>query len=298
MLRKHLLLVIGLAGLMAYTWALAGTPVRENSHWVSGGHLPGVVDSPTLDLLMLNIAHGRGAALNQLLVTEARHRKNLDTIASLIKSSGPHVVALQEADGPSLWSGGFDHVDYLSRATGYTSLIHGYHATSWLYAYGAALISPVSMTDTSSESFEPSWPTTTKGYVRADIDWRSSENDRDSSRVTVVSVHLDFSREAVRQGQVAQMVEELSHLENPLIVMGDFNADWSQADSPVRVLARELGLQVFNPLAQGLATYKDSERLDWVLISGELVFVDYTVLPDIVSDHLALLARIAFDKGK
>ncbi len=70
------------------------------------------------------------------------------------------------------------------------------------------------------------------------------------------------------------------------------------AESPVRILARELGLRAFDPVAQGLGTYKGSERLDWVLISNELVFVDYTVLPDIVSDHLALLTRIAWEVGK
>ena len=267
-----------------------------NSH--SEETSPALVTSPTLDLLALNVAHGRGSALNQLLVTKSRHHKNLDAIAALISSSDAHVVALQEADGPSLWSGDFDHVEYLSGVTGYTSLIHGYHANSWLYAYGAALISPVRLFDTESAQFESSWPTATKGYVLGDIDWRDSESQGNSRRVTVVSVHLDFSRESVRQAQIVQLADELAAISNPLIVMGDFNADWSQPESPVRMLARELGLHAFDTAAQGLGTYKGSERLDWVLISDELVFVDYTVLPDIVSDHLALLASVAWDKRK
>ena len=298
MSRKTLLLIIGLSGLLLSTWILAGAPVQGDSNSHSEDASPAVVTSPTLDLLALNVAHGRGSALNQLLVTESSHQKNLDDIAALISSSGAHIVALQEADGPSLWSGGFDHVEYLSGATGYTSLIHGYHANSWLYAYGAALISPVRLLDTGSAQFESSWPTATKGYVRGDISWRNSESQDNIRRITVVSVHLDFSRKAVRQAQIAQLADELAAISNPLIVLGDFNADWSQAESPVRILARELGLHAFDPVAEGLGTYKGSERLDWVLISDELVFVDYTVLPDIVSDHLALLTRIAWDIGK
>ena len=298
MSRKSLPLIIGLAGLFLFTSILTGAPLQGDFNSQTEESSPVVVTSPTLDLLALNVAHGRGSALNQLLVTESRHRKNLDAIAALISSSGAHVVALQEADGPSLWSGGFDHVAYLSVATDYTSLIHGYHANSWLYAYGAALISPVRLFDTESAQFESSWPTATKGYVLGDIDWRDSESQGNSRRVTVVSVHLDFSRESVRQAQIVQLADELAAISNPLIVMGDFNADWSQPESPVRMLARELGLHAFDTAAQGLGTYKGSERLDWVLISDELVFVDYTVLPDIVSDHLALLTRIAWDKRK
>lgn len=258
---------------------------------------PEIFAADTLNLLSLNIAHGRGEALNQLLVTESRHRRNLDQIAALVVDSGAHVVALQEADGPSLWSGGFDHVQYLSASTGYASFMHGYHARSWLFAYGAALLSRVPLADTGSMQFQPTWPTATKGFVRGDFKWRDSNSPGHIRSVTIVSVHLDFSRKAVRREQVAQLVEVLAGITNPLIVMGDFNADWTSVDSPVRVLAREVGLHAYDPTAANLATYKASERLDWVLISDELVFVDYTVLPDSVSDHLAVVTRVGWQAG-
>lgn len=38
----------------------------------------------------------------------------------VITRENPHVVALQEADGPSFWSGKFNHVDYLARTGGYS----------------------------------------------------------------------------------------------------------------------------------------------------------------------------------
>jgi hypothetical protein len=64
----------------------------------------------------------------------------------------------------------------------------------------------------------------------------------------------------------------------------------------VRMLADKLNLRAFQPEARGLGTYKDStgKRLDWILITQELEFVDYRVLPDVVADHLAVYAEIIF----
>ena len=64
---------------------------------------PATLESDTLELLTLNVAHGRGTALNQILVSAAQHRENLEEIASILMASGAQVVALQEADAPSLW---------------------------------------------------------------------------------------------------------------------------------------------------------------------------------------------------
>ena len=67
-----------------------------------------------LRIMTLNIAHGRGDSFHQLLQRSATTVANLDVIASLLKDSGADVVALQEADGPSFWSGNFSHIDYLA----------------------------------------------------------------------------------------------------------------------------------------------------------------------------------------
>ena len=84
-----------------------------------------VIVSDTLDLLTLNVAHGRGTALNQLLVSGDQHRKNLTAIAATLLASDVQVAALQEADAPSFWSGKFDHVAFLGDATDYRFSVHG-----------------------------------------------------------------------------------------------------------------------------------------------------------------------------
>ncbi len=75
------------------------------------------VRADVLRLLTLNASHGRKTAWNQMLVSKKRTYENLDLIASLLEESNADVVALQEADAPSRWSGKFDHVDYLRDKT-------------------------------------------------------------------------------------------------------------------------------------------------------------------------------------
>jgi len=44
----------------------------------------------------------------------------------------------------------------------------------------------------------------------------------------------------------------------------------------------------------GFTTYRSSaRRFDWLLISKQLEFVAFEVMPDILSDHFAVVAEIA-----
>lgn len=65
-------------------------------------------------LLTFNIAHGRGPVLHQALRRKTQFRDNLLKIARLITRLEADVVALQEIDQDSRWSGSFDHLAYLS----------------------------------------------------------------------------------------------------------------------------------------------------------------------------------------
>lgn len=253
-----------------------------------------VIASETLDVLTLNLAHGRGRAMNQMLVTGDRHRSNLEDVAALLMRTGAHVIALQEADAASLWSGGFDHVAFLAAATDYKCFIHGHHADTWLFTFGAALMSRLPISDTGSHTFRRSPPTTTKGFVRGTVYWQNGEAAASVRPVTLISVHLDFSRRKVREAQIAEMTEALNGLSTPVIILGDFNADWTADDSPVREVAGEFGLRAFTPTEEKLGTYGKAKRLDWILISEELRFIEYAVVPGLVSDHLALLAKIGW----
>ena len=251
------------------------------------------IDSEHLIVATLNIAHGRKDARNQVFLNEEQIRSNLEDLAELMNRSEADMIALQEADAPSWWSGKFDHVEFLTQASPYPCYVHGVHASNRMYDFGTALISRHPLHDSKVHSFEPSWPTTTKGFSLARIPWNPGGEMDQARMVTFVSVHLDFSRRSVRRSQIDELTSELKTIDGPLILMGDFNTDWLTEDSSLKYLAENLDLTVFEPHAEGLSTYGDKgARLDWILISADLQFQRYAVYPDVVSDHYAVAAEI------
>ena len=139
--------------------------------------------------------------------------------------------------------------------------------------------------------FPSSPPTLDKGFVVTTVHW---DNGSSVVPVTLVSVHLDFSRKSVRDEQTAILIDALREADTPVVLMGDINSRWDQERSHVRQLAQGLELIPFDPGSDALGTYKkpDGKRLDWILASKDLEFVEYRVLPDKVSDHLAVYAEV------
>lgn len=240
----------------------------------------------------LNMAHGRKDSINQLFVFENTFKKNLDDIAVILDQYKPHVVALQEADASSLWSGSFDHVAYLSSVAGYPWKTHVSNAEGWLYSYGTALLSQFPTVQTIKHTFEPSPPTLDKGFVLAQIDWPSGESG-EVRKLDVISVHLDFSRQSVREKQIKEMQEILSARMNPTIIMGDFNSEWLAETSVIKEFSDKSRYTAHEPGNDGFDTYK-GKRLDWILISKDMEFISYQVLLDTLSDHAMIIADIRF----
>lgn len=276
--------------LLASLVLIASDPV----HAACTDGTPRVLEQERLRVATLNIAHGRRDSRNQMLLSGETIEDNLLRIADLFRRSNADVIALQEADAESIWSGQFNHVALLADRSGFPCYVHGLHANSRLYDYGTALISRHAFAAHSVHHFQPSWPTTTKGFVVASVPWNPAGALASPYYLKLVSVHLDFSRRAVRRSQIDELVQALSGLNGPLIVMGDFNSDWSREDSSVRLLAQRLDLHAWAPEAPGMETYARGEaRLDWILLSRELRFDRHAVYSDVVSDHLAVVADVS-----
>ena len=252
------------------------------------------INRPVLKLLTLNLAHGRKDSFNQLLVPNGTIVENLDDIAELLKKVDADVVALQEADGPSAWSGYFNHVSYLANAAGYPWDIYSAHVNGKRINYGTALLSHVPFIDTLSHDFPESPPTLRKGFTLGQIEWQPDDN-KPVIAVDVLSVHLDFSRKKVREQQISDILRVLNSRTNPVIILGDFNSNWKTTDSVIKVLAKCSNAQVFEPESINHGTYKKGKhRLDWALLSEDLQFKQYQVLPDIVSDHSAIVIEVTY----
>ena len=247
----------------------------------------------TLKILTLNVAHGRKDAFNQMFVNTETIQKNLTEIAEVLTKENSDVVALQEADGPSGWSGNFDHVEAIAQQASYPWYYRADHARSWLFTYGTAVLSRWPISETIEHTFTPSPPTLNKGFLLSHLTWNPDSDKKKQIQIDIVSVHLDFSRQKVREQQIDEMAEALSQREHPMIILGDFNSDWFSEESVVKELAEKAKLKVYEPHADNLHTYnKSGKRLDWILISNELEFVSYKVLTDIISDHMAVVAEV------
>lgn len=244
-------------------------------------------------LLTLNVAHGRKLATHQALLSPHTVRKNLEEIAVVLRAARADVVALQEADGPSAWSGNFDHVALLAHLCGHAAHYRGEHNSFSLrrapLASGTALLSRSPFHSTRSLRFGTTWRDT-KGFVLATVPiaaWKGIELD-------VVSLHLEPFNPVVRRQQVRALVDELGARHRPLVVLGDFNCSWSDEARQLRPLARELRLRACHP-HQRAPTYparRPWRRLDWILASPELDFAAYRTLPNPVSDHLGVAADL------
>ena len=247
----------------------------------------------TLKVMSLNIAHGRKDGMNQLLLSGSTIRNNLDDIALVLVQSGADIVALQEADAPSRWSGNFDHIALLAEKADYAAVVHTPHASSWLFNYGTAILSHAAFTETLNYTFEPSPPTLNKGFTLAQIVWQPQGEEQPVILLDIVSVHLDFSRKQVRESQIREITQALSGRDNPTIILGDFNSDWLADELVVRALASDNELKSYRPSADDLGTYPSgNKRLDWILISETLEFISYEILPEVLSDHKAVVAEI------
>ena len=246
-------------------------------------------DHLTLRVMTLNVAHGRGEAFHQLFQKSDTIARNLDEISVMLKREQPDVVALQEADAPSFWSGNFHHVDYLARQASYSSAVNGTHVDGPGLAYGTALLANTDLRYAESVTFNPDIALTPKGFVVSTVEWPGQPH----VQVDVVSLHLDFSSEMTRRQQALELIEFMRGRNRPMIVMGDFNADWDASDATVRLIASELALNAYDPGGEGQNTFPyRGKRLDWILVSSGMEFREYQVVSDAVSDHRGVIAEL------
>lgn len=278
---------------MGFPVMTAGT--RDGEARVQRVELDGPIAAPvdlapgTFRVLSLNLAHGRAEGRFQALLGRETIEANLRAAGELVRSWRPHAVALQEADAASVWSGRFDHVAAVAKAAGLPWAVHSTHVAGGGLHYGTGALSWTQPSATRQRTFAPSPPTMSKGATLLRF---STPQGRE---LTLVSVHLDFSRAKVRTKQAQVLARWLADQEGPLVLVGDFNCQWDGREATLRDLAQVLGLSAFEPESTALATFPGwDKRLDWVLISPELEFVDYRVLPQPVSDHRAVVADLRF----
>lgn len=283
-----LLAFVALSGCPA---VLASSGAAATVHQLGGGRNTATVNM--LHIATLNLAHGRGDALNQLLVTADQTRDNLAAIGAFLRDKDIHIAALQEADAPSWWSGGFDHTELVAQLGGFRWYTSAPHADLGIGHYGTAVISTLPILASSAHDFPPTMPTARKGFILAEIAWPTGESDM---RIDVISIHMDFSRKSVRQVQLRELRTALSGRSNPLVIMGDFNSVEIARQLMCEESDKGRHLHTTGDSSEPWHTYKD-KRLDWILLSDELDFHEYTTYPAALSDHRVVTARVGLRRS-
>ena len=237
-----------------------------------------------IKLLSLNLAHGRAERFHQALIRNRTIHNHLEAVVALLDREQADVVAVQEADGPSVWSGGFCHVGRLAERAAYEFHHRGTHVNWPGIQYGTGLLSRRKLVDPHSLPFARTLPTPRKGLVVGSVTVQGLDVD-------VYSVHLDFARPGARAAQVRQIVQLARERARPVIVAGDLNAEWVPGGA-TRALADALDLHTWRP-DHPFPTFPTlGRRIDWVLVSRSLRILEHRVLADRVSDHRAILATI------
>ncbi len=250
-----------------------------------------------LRVMTLNLAHGRGLAAHQLLLGRSAIAANLSHVAALLAGADVELVALQEADGPSVWSGHFDQVESLRQAAGFAHAYRGTHVTGvwpWRVDYGTALLARVPLTAPRTAAFDEAvWDT--KGWVSATL----APPSLGGAPVEVVSLHLDFASAEVRARQVQQLIAALGGERRAMIVLGDLNCTWDELGC-APALAAGLDLSTWEP-AGGTPTFPVDaavRRIDWIFTSPHFTVVEQQTLSAPVSDHRAVVARLRWRGGR
>lgn len=245
-----------------------------------------------LKLLSLNVAHGRGKALNQLFLKKAEIKRNLLDIAEFIKAQGPQLVALQEADGPSFWSRSFNHVEFLAYFSSFQFSAQSLHVDGAGIKFGTAVLSQIRPSTAYSHTFSPSPPTFAKGFTVLTFKWPGQAE----IMLDFISVHLDYSREYVRNEQIREMILYINSTSRPFIIMGDFNLDWSEELLKLEEFQRITGTKTYQANNRSLVTFpKLQSRLDWIFVSRGIRINSHQIIQNELSDHYALVAEVSLE---
>ncbi len=251
-----------------------------------------------LRVATLNIGHGRGVYPHQIFLTKEKVAKNLSRIAYELQRQSIDIIALQEADGPSIWSGNFNHIVSLASLGGNYNCYYGLHNPFKLgkirVSSGAAILSSYPLYNCESVRFATSWKDT-KGFVIATI----SIPQWGYKLVDIVSLHLAPWSSKLREKQTELLIEFLNKKrsvknKHPLIVMGDLNCEYDAKE--LKLLTKELNLKCYSSGKATFPIHMPFRRIDWILISKELVFSCYLTNPTPLADHLMVTADIIIPK--
>lgn len=251
-------------------------------------------------LLTFNIAHARGAMpVHQGLRSAAKLRSNLGKIAALIRRLEADIVALQEIDENSRWSGSFDHLAYLREHSGLDHGAHGVHnrrGGSYHLAYGNAFLSRWPIRHAETVPFG-------RGTV-GEKGFQFVELTSPAGCLPLVNIHLNHRSRAIRLRQVAHLTRFLEDQHAPRstgwcippLVCGDFNNPSHRPDATATLLGYFERTNRYTLLPKAGRTFPSAWpawALDYVFLPEQCQEPRAEVVRSWLSDHRPVLVEFA-----
>ncbi len=291
---------IGISIIVAVAVIATTSCITASVVWpVSGGTLDKKT-AGTYRLITLNIAHGRGLALDQRLVPLNRFRRNLEVLGGFLQLSNADFVAMQEIDADSDWNGNFDHLAEIKSHTDFVDSAFGINNVKkgrYQLHYGNALLSRFPIEKKENFPFG-SAALGEKGFLY-------TEMVVNGHRLPVINTHLDYRSRATRIRQLKILIDWLEVQRNadpenfiPPIIVGDFNSRLQKKDSAARYLFDYLesiaDYQVYPMDRRTFPTYEPAVAIDLMFIPPQIE-VKTMIVPRIkVSDHLPVIVDFVF----
>jgi len=252
-----------------------------------------------LRLVTFNIAHGRGLTPIQGLTSPRKLRANLLKIAALMKRLDPDVVAMQEIDECSRWSGNFDHLDYLRLHAGFPYAAFGINnrrAGLLNLCYGNALLSRHPLVGTETVVFGQR-RIGEKGFLYA-------EARVGFHTVPFVNLHLHFRSRVRRMVQLDRLVGWLREKQRarpeswimPPIICGDFNNPSTRDDATAALLSHLSDYCEYTMYPQTGATFPSPmprRTLDFIFLPEGCRNVKCEVIRSFLSDHRPVMVEFS-----
>ncbi len=261
---------------------MEGLQVSEDEGW--GEARSAVTDSVSLRVVTYNIAGGRYG--------------DLDTLAAVMASLKPDVVALQEV--ASNWdaaSMGTDQAAALGQKLGMTSFFAPiYSATDAegnVRQFGLAVLTPHPIVRQTNHALtrlstqqENAVPRPMPGFPEVVVRIGGAD-------VRVFNTHLDYRRDpAVRHQQVREMLDILGELGLPTLLVGDLNAPPAAPELAPLLARLQDAWAELSPPGFTIPVHAPERRIDYVLVSAKCTVRQAFVPEAQASDHRAVVADL------